>query len=78
MTSEATGAIDPVAGRVLRCGHDQNRTGRFRVFRAVRRTLVLLLLAVALLVPAGCGGDDSGGGGGGGTNTTKTDSGYGY
>lgn len=54
----------------------QNRTERFRVFRGVRRALVLLLLALVLLVPAGCGGDDSGGGGGGGTNTTKTDSGY--
>jgi len=56
----------------------QNRAARFRVFRGVRRALVLLLLALVLVVPAGCGGDDSGGGGGGGTNTTKTDSGYGY
>ena len=57
----------------------QNRAERFRVSRGVRRALVLLLLALFLVVPAGCGGDDSGGGGGGGgTNTTKTDSGYGY
>jgi len=56
----------------------QNRVARFRVLRGVRRPVVLLLLALVIVVPAGCGGDDSGGGGGGGTNTTKTDSGYGY
>src|SRR6188768_4320280 len=69
---EAAGAIDPPRSRILRCGHEPNRAGRFRVFREVRRALVLLLLALVLVVPAGCGGDDSGGGGGdGGTNTTK-------